>query len=215
MTASAILVQSFVMIPVVNNLPDTGWCDTEHGGQFNLRYPHFGKPSNVGCLLIGQFGGRVLFASVKPHIDSVCKTISALFAQILGVLFKRSDIEVFRVNAPWNVLAGALMQDKEAFRNWSIRENPRGNVGIDKPLPFLGSWIPQSSPNDSVHSGWLSDPIPQPVCGSDENAFPKPFWKRLGKTLLGQVFGRNLDHSSVLCRFGLQARPAFSLSQIS
>ncbi len=123
---------------------------------------------------------------------------------IIGVILMISKPEVCRIYAGRTVSVGTVVENEHTGWDRPEVQNPRSSVG----QYLISAW--GANPDCSVATVNCIC-RPQPARFSHSNLTEKPFWKVFRKTLRAQVISRNLDHSSVLCAFGLQARRAFSL----
>lgn len=157
-------------------------------------FQFLGRKSYSLHLLQGQFVHPLSFSiracSFGPH---VCKIPSAgIKPQMAGIY------------TGWIISAWTVMTHVQTFRNWPTAQYPSSAMCVN----FL---FPDS---DLSMSGRIFISSPNPASdetGSFINSRPESVGERVGKSLQYQVLRGNFNHSIQFCRFGLQARPAFSL----
>jgi len=145
-------------------------------------------------IFINEFAGRINF-SIKWGSFK----ISTLPHFVIYVVLMSSYKKMIRIYARRII---AMMTYAHSFGDRSTVKNPRRNIGTDWNRT-LSTYLPISikiqacRPNPAF--GWRSffDLLPESGC------------ERGRKTLRGQIFSGNLNHSSVIASLGLRVRRGF------
>lgn len=145
-----------------------------------------------------NFGGYLL------RIPRSVISFPALLNRVHLVLLGGSKPKMGRIDASSVVTSRAVVKDMESFWNGTVMHNPRGLVGANRFSAFSAFAADETVPIGTGASR------PQPAGISLLDFGPKSLWKVFRQALRSKVLQGNLDHSSVLCAVGLQARRAFS-----
>lgn len=156
-------------------------------------------------LLIRQFT-KTIFLAVHWMLRTA--QFSTLVRIITHVIRSGADKKVGGIHTRWIVSLGTIMADLKPIWDWSKMQNPT------RPMRQLHSLSSPAASNQPVSSREFPS-CPQPTGFSVFNLRKKTVRETDIKSLLFQILRCNVRHSSVLCRFGLLARPAllFSLNR--
>lgn len=191
---------------VMNYFVNAEWCDAVLDRQpFQAFRAVFIFFSYINNLLADQLVSAVKFAA------TLASDVTAFANAILHVFGKRSFVKMIGPNTARII---TMMTGVQMGSPWTNSQNPGSNMRPNQPLEWIASLnFPISPmaqccrPNPTVsqmgHMLWNRTTL--------INLRPKPLWECFRKTLRSQVLRSNLNHSSVLTPFGLQAQRRFLL----
>jgi len=155
---------------------------------------HFPDLQNI---VIGEFASRIILS-----LKGLSNIISSLLYFIIGIVLVSSKKEMIRIATRWIV---AMMAYKHPFRDWTFMDHPRRNMCASCP-----SGITIANEYNTISESFsIRRPLPTLLWRSFFDLLPESGCERGRKTLRGQIFSGNLNHSSVIASLGLRVRRGF------